>query len=247
MPRARLPGVDLHCEDRGTGEVLLCIPGALGTGITDFGPQLDGLSGSFRVIAPDLRGYGRSRPPRRDFPPDFLERDAADLEALLGRMGVASCSVAGWSDGANVAALLAIRNPALVRRLVLWGGNSFVSAEDAELYERTRSIATWSPRMRESLEAVYGDELQALWSAWGDWMQGRLAAGGELYRRRLGEIRCPALILHGARDPLVPGFHPEALREGIAGARMYLYPEGKHNIHLKYAPEFNRMVDEFCR
>ncbi len=246
MPSQRLPGVDLHYEERGEGPALVCIPGALGTGITDFAPQLEELSGSFRVIAPDLRGYGKSRPPSREFPPDFLERDAADVEALVEKLGVVPCNLAGWSDGANVAALVAIRRPALVRRLIVWGGNSFVSPEDAVMYERTRSIETWSPRMRESLAAVYGGDLQALWSAWGDWMQARLAEGGELYRARLGAIRCPVLILHGARDPLVPGFHPEALLAGIAGSRMHVFAEGKHNIHQRFAAGFNRLVKDFA-
>jgi valacyclovir hydrolase len=52
-------------------------------------------------------------------------------------------------------------------------------------------------------------------------------------------------VLHGARDPLVPGFHPEAIHRGIAGSRLHIFPEGKHNIHQRFADEFNALVYAF--
>lgn len=51
---------------------------------TDFGPQLKSLNKErFTVVGWDPRGYGRSRPPDRDFPPDFFERDAKDGVDLM--------------------------------------------------------------------------------------------------------------------------------------------------------------------
>lgn len=51
---------------------------------TDFGPQLKSLNKErFTVVGWDPRGYGQSRPPDRDFPPDFFERDAKDAVDLM--------------------------------------------------------------------------------------------------------------------------------------------------------------------
>ena len=51
---------------------------------TDFGPQLKSLNKErFTVVGWDPRGYGRSRPPDRDFPSDFFERDAKDGVDLM--------------------------------------------------------------------------------------------------------------------------------------------------------------------
>jgi len=51
---------------------------------TDFAPQLAGLNRQkYTVIGWDPRGYGKSRPPNRDFPLDFLYRDADDAAALM--------------------------------------------------------------------------------------------------------------------------------------------------------------------
>lgn len=51
---------------------------------TDFGPQLKSLNKErHTVVGWDPRGYGRSRPPDRDFPSDFFERDAKDAVDLM--------------------------------------------------------------------------------------------------------------------------------------------------------------------
>lgn len=81
-------GVELHHEVAGQGShVVLCMPGALGSTQSDFGPQLKGLSDEFTVIAFDPRGYGKSIPPKRDFPPDFFARDADDAAGLMDALG----------------------------------------------------------------------------------------------------------------------------------------------------------------
>jgi valacyclovir hydrolase len=81
-------GVDLHYERAGSHQqVVLCMPGALGSTQSDFGPQLKGLSDQFTVVAFDPRGYGKSIPPARDFPSDFFARDALDAAELMRKLG----------------------------------------------------------------------------------------------------------------------------------------------------------------
>lgn len=248
MPYAQVRGVNLYYEDRGQGQPLLLIPGALGTGQSDFGPQLEALPAEgLRVIAPDPRGYGKSRPPDRAFPLDFYEQDAQDCAALMAAIGCDSYAVGGWSDGAIIGLLLALNQPQRVSKLFIWGGNAYFTPEDIEAYEKTRSLTSWSPRMVQPMQAIYGDGLQDLWARWCDAMQALYQAGGELCRQRLNMIHCPTVILHGGKDPLVPSFHAEVLHQGIANSQFYVFPEGKHNIHLAYAQEFNRRMVEFLR
>ena len=243
MPKVNVRGVDLHVEQCGQGPAVLCLPGALGTGVTDFHHQLDSWSAQCSVVAPDPRGYGQSRPPDRDFSADFFERDADDMAALMAALGFRSFAVAGWSDGANSAALLAAMHPDRVRKLVIWGGNSFISDEDVQRIEGVRDIAAWSKRVRLMREAVYGDALQELWTAYCDSIQRRYQEGGHICRDRLGMIRCPTLILHGGRDPLVPDFHPHILHQEIRMSELKIFPDGRHHIHL--LEEFNHLVLEF--
>jgi valacyclovir hydrolase len=248
MPYVHVRGVDLYYEDQGQGQTLLLIPGALGTGQSDFGPQLEALPGQgFRVIAFDPRGYGKSRPPAKEFPADFYQQDAQDCAALMDALGLSSYALGGWSDGANIGLLLTLNRPQCVAKLVIWGGNAQVTAEDIDAYEQTRLLSSWSPRMVQALGEVYGDELQDLWARWCDAQKALYQAGGEISHQHLHLIRCPTLIFHGGKDPLVPGFHAEVFHQGIAGSRLHVFPNGKHNIHQAYAEEFNRMMVEFLR
>ncbi|CAN5192063.1 hypothetical protein BH11ACT3_BH11ACT3_20890 [soil metagenome] len=98
-------------------EVVLAIHGITSNGRAF--PFVGDLLPSFRVIAPDLRGRGRSA----DLPGPFgLRRHAEDLAALLDAEGVSSAIVAGHSMGAFVAVELAALRPDLVERLVLVDG-----------------------------------------------------------------------------------------------------------------------------
>lgn len=236
----------MHFERAGEGAPLLLIPGALGTGAGDFPGQFDWFAKrGFEVIAPDPRGYGKSRPPERDYPLDFYDRDAADLFALMAALGHQRFSIMGWSDGANIAAIMAAQYPDRVAKLVMFGGQAFLTAEDIAVLDGLRDISAWSPHMAQALRAIYGDALDELWHRYVDGQEALFQAGGNLYRDRLAQIRCPAFVLHGARDPLVPAFHPEAIHHGIAGSRLHIFPEGKHNIHARYTGEFNALVHAF--
>ena len=236
----------MHVERAGEGEPLLLIPGALGTGAGDFQHQIGWFAErGFEVIAPDPRGYGGSRPPERDFPLDFYDRDAADMFALMSALGHQQFSVMGWSDGANIAVLMAAKKPQTVTKLVVFGGQSFLTSEEIEAFNAIRKISDWSPRAAQAMRTIYGDDLDGLWDRYVDGQVALFQAGGNLYRDRLIEVRCPTFVLHGARDPLVPAFHAQAIHDGIAGSRLHIYPEGRHNIHNKYADDFNPLVHGF--
>ena len=48
--------------------------------------------------------------------------------------------------------ILAAAHPQCVHRMVVWGANATVTAEDVKLYEAIRDTSKWSPKMREPLE-----------------------------------------------------------------------------------------------
>jgi len=246
MPGIVIPGVRMHFERAGQGHPLLLIPGALGTGAGDFPGQMGWFAErGFQVIASDPRGYGRSRPPERDYPLDFYHRDAADMLALMAALGHQRFSVMGWSDGANVAVMMAAEEPGRVERLVVFGGQSFLTAEDIAAFNNIRKISAWSPRAAQAMRAIYGEALDGLWDRYVAGQEALFDAGGDLYRPLLTKIKCPAFVLHGAEDPLTSGLHAEAIHRGIAGSCLHIFPKGRHNIHIRYAEEFNGLVHAF--
>lgn len=251
---ASINGVSLHYETRGDGpHAIVCIPGALGTVQTDFAPQLQyfGEKGrGFTIVAFDPRGYGQSRPAERfKRGSNFFLQDARDAHTLMQHLSFPKYSVLGWSDGGIAGLFLSVTFPQAVRSLVAWGANAFVTDEDVEMFERTRDVATWSAKMREPLAREYGREgLQALWSNWMECiLEFKEDHGGDICTKELRKIVCPTLLLHGTKDPLVPGIHPEYLREHVRGSQLEVFEEGKHNIHLRHHEQFNAIVDRFLQ
>jgi pimeloyl-ACP methyl ester carboxylesterase len=84
----------LKTQIQGTGYPILCLHGHPGTG-KSMSVFTSHLSERFKILAPDLRGYGGSRPVR----PFQLEAHLTDLEALLDREQIQQCLVLGWSLG----------------------------------------------------------------------------------------------------------------------------------------------------
>ncbi|XP_077543024.1 serine hydrolase BPHL-like isoform X1 [Haemaphysalis longicornis] len=239
----------IHVETVGNGpRAVVLLPGAIGSTRTDFTPQLENLDRKlFSLVAWDPPGYGFSRPPERTFPKDFYYRDARVVDAVMHKLGHKKYSIVGWSDGAVTGLILAGTRPDRVEKLVAVGGNAYVTEHDVELLEATRDIDKWSERMRAPMEAIYGRErFRALWSDYCDFYRDLVRKyGGEVCRPELSRICCPTLIVHGGKDPLVAAYHPQYLLQHIAKAKLYLVPEGKHNLHLKYADEFNKAVTTF--
>ncbi|KAL4631001.1 Valacyclovir hydrolase precursor-like [Arapaima gigas] len=246
--KEKVNGVELFYQQSGRGDhAVLLLPGALGSGQTDFGPQIQGLDKErFTVVSWDPRGYGHSRPPSRDFPLDFFDRDATDALDLMRALKFNKFSLLGWSDGGITAIIAAARSPSSVNKLVVWGANAYVSQQDVEIYNG-KDVSTWSKKMRKPMEDMYGPEYFAqMWSAWVDGIsQFAQRPDGNICRELLPLIRCPTLIIHGEKDPVVPGFHPQYLHQHIQGSRLHLIPEGKHNLHLRFAAEFNKLVEDF--
>lgn len=99
-------------DDSGTGDPVLL----LHAGVADrrmWEPLVPALSHAFRVIRPDLRGFGDSPQPGEQY------ADADDLDVLLDSLGVGSAAVVGSSYGGRVAMELATAHPARVSSMVL--------------------------------------------------------------------------------------------------------------------------------
>jgi len=110
-------GVSLYVEDHGSGAPVLLIHGWPDSALL-WRHQIPFLvANGFRVIAPDLRGLGRS-----DRPPEVaayaLPRAVADMTRILDALGIEAAHVVGHDFGAAVAWLMAMLRPDRVSKLV---------------------------------------------------------------------------------------------------------------------------------
>ncbi len=133
---ARVNGIELAYREVGQGSPLVLLHGGFGS-VEMFGPNLDLLAASRRVIGVDLQSHGRT--PAADRPMRF-ETMADDVAELIASLGLQRAAVMGLSLGGGVALRTAIQHSSLVERLVL------VSAP----YKRTG----WHPEMRAGMDSM---------------------------------------------------------------------------------------------
>lgn len=245
MPYLDVTDVRLYFEDRGSGDPILLVHGGLGTGAFHWRRQIAALAERFRVIAPDLRGLGRSG--RVDFGPDVFEREAADLIDLAGKLGLARLHVVGFSAGSMTARLIPVERPDLVQTLTLISGPDRLAGPVMDGVRRLLAEETRRPKFAKLLADLHGaDDWEAICDA-------RLAVemrfaeltGGDATRGRLGEIRCPVLILRGERDHIIPRAATEGLAAAIPHAELRELAGGDHLLPLSSAAWLNPILIEW--
>ena len=194
-------GATIAYHDQGSGSPLLLMHGFTGTARSHLGRLLDELQQHHRVIAPDLRGYGQSRPPLRDFPPHFYQRDADDMAALLDHLQPGPVVALGFSDGSESALLLAANRPDLVRGVVAWGVAGVISAEMVAAAQAWLPVTAWGKgraTWRAEIVATQGeDQLAPQIEGWAAAARAIYAAGGNICFEQAPAISCPVLLVNG--------------------------------------------------
>jgi pimeloyl-ACP methyl ester carboxylesterase len=113
-------GLHMYYEIYGSGEPLVLLHGNLSTITTSFGKVLPLLSGARQVIALEQQGHGHTADIDRPF---SAAQWALDTSAALRLLKIERADFFGYSSGGAVALEIALRWPAMVRKLVWAGGN----------------------------------------------------------------------------------------------------------------------------
>jgi pimeloyl-ACP methyl ester carboxylesterase len=120
MPTAELPAVAMWYDERGHGNpCVLLHPGGAGVDSRALGPNVPALAEFFHVYTPEQRGHGRTPDVAGPASYELMAKDTiAFIETVIGQ----PVHLAGCSDGAVLALVVALRRPDLVRRMVLAAG-----------------------------------------------------------------------------------------------------------------------------
>jgi pimeloyl-ACP methyl ester carboxylesterase len=222
----------------------------------------------FRVVAPDLPGFGRSEMPAGRI---SIQGFARVIDALCDRLGIEAPVVAGNSMGGFIGAELAIAFPTRVRKLVLISAAG-ISAENmwrepVMAVGRLMAIGTaragikslpvvTRPRLRraalqlvvrhpERLSVPLASELVAGAGTPG-FVGGLEAVLVHSFREQLPEIEVPTLIVWGRNDVLIPVKDAYEFERLIgANARSVIFEDTGHMAMLERPSRFNALLADF--
>lgn len=227
-------GSRIYYEDAGQGDPVLFLPG-WSESVDDFQALRDALTARLRVISADLPGSGKSLPQPRSYPPTYYEDDARSFLALIGHLGIAPAHVAGFSDGGEIALVMAIRNPGAVRSVAAWGaaGVIDVAPELIDAFEHLIDAPGEGLQgFADHLKSVYGEAsaramCQNVAVAW----RAIAAAGGDISRAGAPSIVAPTLLITGEHDFFASPATVTALADAIPGSQFLEVPGAGHSLH----------------
>jgi pimeloyl-[acyl-carrier protein] methyl ester esterase len=215
------------------------------------------LAPRFRVHAPDLPGYGTA--------PACAPYTLEALADTVARSAPRRCRVAGWSLGGEVALAWARRAPYQVERLALIGTTPcFTSRPGWPCATAPAVLRDFGQRLasdrcdtlaRFAAAQAKGDARAQRYAGLSGLVEGsatdaalsaglRVLANADL-RRELSRVRQPALVLHGARDRIVPPVAGRRLAAALPDARFALLRTCAHAPFLSQPGRVARALREF--
>jgi pimeloyl-ACP methyl ester carboxylesterase len=238
----------------GEGDPLLFLHGA--GGLPGWPPFLEALARSFRVIAPDHPGFGRS---------EGLEHldDVVDLALyyteFIEALGLEQPYLVGHSLGGMIAAEIAAIAPDIASKLVLvapvglWLDDhpvmDFFAATPEEL-ATAMFHDPGSPVARELLSMPADPEAQLEVTL--ERTKNLSAAGKFLWpipdkglKKRIHRIAVPTLLLWGASDRLVLPIYGEAFLRRLNAARLIVFKGASHMLPFEKSDAFVEVVTDF--
>ncbi|OFV79742.1 MAG: hypothetical protein A2W26_03350 [Acidobacteria bacterium RBG_16_64_8] len=259
----QVQGTQVVFYDRGSGPALVLIHGMFGDYL-DWEPVLEPLARKHRVIALDLPGFGDSEKPHREYTGEFF---VAALHELLQALGLERATLVGNSFGGILAVLYTLSHAQSVERLVLvssGGLRTFGGKEKQLAVERLseENLLALTPavhrQMFASIFAKSGPAQERYFAK----QDAKLArADYPAYARtlvssirlvlstclleRLGEVRCPTLLLWGDRDIVFPVEQARQALERLPQGELEVLPGGGHALQIDCPDEFVAALERF--
>jgi pimeloyl-ACP methyl ester carboxylesterase len=250
----------------GDGPPIVCVHGLSGNW-QNFLENIPRVGRERRVLALDLPGFGESEKPADRITMSGYGRTVDDL---CEQLDLGEVVLVGNSMGGFVAAETAIQFPARVERLVLvsaagitstdlyrapamaWGRAAMLAGSRSAAEKR---MAILRPRLRHLVFStiVRHPSLIATEMLW----EISLGAGRSSFRAaleaildydfrdRLPDVRCPALIVWGEEDMLVPVADADEYERHIPQARKVVFEDTGHMAMVERPPTFNKCLLEF--
>ena len=256
MKTATVNGIELAYRDEGTGEPLLLVHAYPLSGAI-WERQIEGLASHYRVIAPDLRGFGASQLGTSAV---SMDQYADDLAQLLDQLELDQVALGGLSLGGYVAFAFLRRHRERVRSLILADTRATPdTAEGQQGREQSARLAEQQgpgaiadqmlPKLLssgavKSLQAEVRRVIEANDRA-GIAAALRAMAARPDSTALLAGISVPTLVLVGSADGVTPPSDSQAMHQAIPNSQLVELANAGHLSNLEAPTAFNDAVDLF--
>lgn len=260
--KANLNGIEMFWADEGRGKPIVLLHGFPFSSAM-WGPQVIHFSRRYRLIMPDLRGFGKSSLVPGQ--PSTMELLADDIAALLQHLKIAQTALIGLSMGGYIAFEFYRKYPQLVQTLVLCDtksepDNAEGKAGRYELIEQVRAkgsgaaAAAMLPRLFAS--DTYRRQQEMVAQVAGlierNNAEGIMAAAAGMAERPdstplLKEIKVPTLVMVGKEDAIAPVEGARAMAAQLPDWQLAVVPTAGHMSNLENPGFFNQALETFLR
>jgi pimeloyl-ACP methyl ester carboxylesterase len=235
-------GLRTYYEVEGSGEPLLLLHGGF-CPIETLGGLIALLAERYRVYFPERRAHGRTPDVDGPITYDLMARDTV---AFMEAVNLSSADLVGWSDGAVVGLLIALRRPDLVRRLVLIGQNVNLEGMRPEMREMMKldKMPEILPPMLRELYAAASPDGPEHWDVVVDKLWQLYRTEPNIPLGELATVSAPTLIVVGEHD--IPTLeHVEAMQRALPDGRLEVVPEATHMLPIEQPEVVSRLVLDF--
>jgi pimeloyl-ACP methyl ester carboxylesterase len=250
-------GVRIAFRDEGSGTPLLLLHG-FPLSSESFRPQVDGLAGRFRVIAPDHRGFGGSGPPGVEA--TEMSRIARDALAVLDALEIRRAVVGGVSMGGYAAMAMLREDAGRVAGLILIDTQAAADDEAGKARRADTAKAIEARGTQALVESMLGKlvsegcdpvvraRLEAMIRA--QTPQGCIAATRGMALRMdshdvLARFAGPSLVVVGEKDVITPPAKAQELVKLLQGSKLVEIPGAGHLSNLEAPAAFNATAESF--
>jgi pimeloyl-ACP methyl ester carboxylesterase len=218
--------------------------------------QVELFSYRYRVITPDILGFGASQPPR----PWTMSQMGDEVLRLLDQLGIEKCTLAGLSMGGYIALPLALAHPDRVERLVLAHTRARADLETERMSRngmiedlKTSGISSLPDKMLPRLlGANAGEEVKSAVRA----LIEKTSPEADIHavtamRDRLnqtphlGRLRCRTLVVAGSGDAILKVEDCQAMAQAIPNCEFVVIPNTGHLSNLEDPSAFNSTLEKF--
>ena len=266
MPFLTVDGIKLHFYDAGeTADenlpALLFLHGSPGQ-ISNWKHILPCFERNYRVVAVDLRGYGKSDKPLRVTLEDYIK----DIDAIRSELGLENVVLIGHSFGAMIAIEYAARRH--VNRIVLIGPVAYLKTDAIDKIIMYLPPAIWKPilfksnpltrRMYKKMffspatpDEVFlefmKDNKDYIESLPPQSFRYLIYMAGYSAKPSAERVKVPTLIIVGEDDVVTPPEHAKLIHEWVENSKLVIIPKAGHLILYEKPEEICRLIKDFIK